>query len=115
MTGSAKNGPLHAASGDQVPEWRRMIDQMRKTHPSQFLRVSRKMLNYLCSVGLTWAQKMLAEVEGPSGPGGPAATWGGNVPGARVKLENSPLMTGAPFELAVEFLGDEEITERMHK
>ena len=115
MTGAADNDSRPADSGDQVPEWRRLIDQMRNIHPNQFLRVSRKMLNHLCSVGLTGAQKMLAEVEGSSGPGGASTGGGGNVPGARVRLENSPLMTGAPFDLASDFLGDEEITERVHK
>ena len=55
---------------------------------------------------------MLAEVEAPvSRARGP--TPAANVPGATGPLEDSPLMTGAPFELAAEYLGDEEITERI--
>jgi predicted nucleotidyltransferase len=109
MTGPVDKGAPSAGAGGPVPEWRRLIDEMRGAHPNQFLRISRKMLNHLCSVGLTGAQKMLAEVEGAAVPGG------ANVPGARVKLEDSPLMTGAPFELADQFLGGEEITERIHR
>jgi pyruvate,water dikinase len=115
MSGSADTGQRNDGSGDQVPEWRNLIDQMRGTHANQFLRISRKMLNHLCSIGLKDAQRMLAETEGPSGSASSPSTGGANVPGARVRLEHSPLMTGAPFELACEFLGDDEITERVHK
>ncbi len=115
MSGPSGTGPTDGGSGAQVPEWRTMIDEMRRTRGSQFLRVSRKMLNHLCSIGLTGAQDMLAEVEGAGAPADAPAHAGANVPGARVRLEDSPLMTGAPFELAAEFLGDEEITERVHK
>jgi len=98
--------------GDSVSGWRDMLDKMRETHGNQFLRVSRKMLNHLCSIGLGDAQKMLAEVEDATADHGPRAT---NVPGARVKLDESPLMSGAPFELASDFLGDDEICERIQR
>ena len=46
--------------------------------------------------------EMLAEVEGSGGgPGGPE---GANVPGARVRLDDSPLMSGAVFELAADLM-----------
>ena len=102
-------------SGGPVSEWRNIVDEMRRTRGTQFLRVSRKMLNHLCSIGLKDAQKMLAEVEGVYGSDEPASESAANVPGARVRLEDSPLMTGTPFELAADFLGDEEITERVQK
>ena len=38
---------------------------MRQAHPNQFLRISRKMLNHLCSIGLDQAQRMLDEVDAP--------------------------------------------------
>jgi len=115
MTGSVENENRNCGPGDQVPEWRRKIDEMRRTHPKQFLRVSRKMLNHLCSIGLKGAQRMLAEAEGASGIPGGSSPGGSNVPGARVRLEDSPLMSCAPFELASGFLGDEEINERIQK
>jgi predicted nucleotidyltransferase len=37
------------------------------------------------------------------------------MPGTRVPLEHSPLMTGAPFELAARYLPDEEISERLQR
>ncbi len=115
MTGSVDNGNLNGGAGDQVPEWRRMIEKMRQTRRKQFLRVSRKMLNHLCSIGLSSAQRMLAEADGAVGSPDAESSGGSNVPGARVRLEDSPLMSGAPFELATEFLGDDEIAQRVHK
>lgn len=115
MSGSADKGNLDGGSDNQVPEWRRLIDGMRRDHPKQFLRISRKMLNHLCSIGLTGAQQMLAEVEGSVDSPVAWSPGGSNVPGARVRLEDSPLMSCGPFELAAEFLGDDEITERIHK
>ncbi len=44
---------------ESVLPWRRQIEQMRETRRKQFLRVSRKMLNHLCSIGLKDAQKIL--------------------------------------------------------
>ena len=115
MTGSADNGNLNGGPGDQVPEWRTMIDKMHKTRGHQFLRISRKMLNHLCSIGLTDAHRMLAEADGAVGSPDDSPPGGSNVPGTRVRLEDSPLMSCAPFDLAAEFLGDEEITQRVHK
>jgi predicted nucleotidyltransferase len=99
-------------SADTIQPWRRQIDEMRATRRKQFLRVSRKMLNHLCSIGLSGAQEMLAQFDATHVPGGSGA---GNVPGTRVNLDDSPFMSGAPFEMAAEFLGDEEISQRLHK
>jgi len=85
---------------------------MSQTRGKQFLRVSRKMLNHLCSIGLTEAQSMLAEMEEA---GAPTGKKGGNMPGVRVPLADSPLMKGAPFELATHYLGDDEILERIQR
>ena len=61
MGGSPDNGNIAGGSDNLAPEWRRMIDKMRRKHPKRFLRISRKMLNHLCSIGLSSAQQMLAE------------------------------------------------------
>lgn len=94
---------------DNASKWRIQIEEMRKSQPKQFLRVSRKMLNHLCSIGLSDAQKMLAEVERNH------ATSRKKVGSQSGKGGASPLVTGAPFDLAAEFLGASEIDERLHK
>ncbi|MCB1181856.1 nucleotidyltransferase domain-containing protein [bacterium] len=95
-----------------VGNWRDRIDEMRRTRRKQFLRVSRKMLNHLCSIGLSGAQQMLAEFDDAQSG---VSVRDGNAPGFRLDLEGSPLFSGAPFELAAEFLGDEEIEQRLEK
>ncbi len=93
---------------ENIRPWQDQIAEMRQTRRKHFLRVSRKMLNHLCAIGLSSAQKMLTEFDAAAAPDV-------NVPGTRLNLEESPLMSGAPFELAAEFLGDDEINLRLHK
>ncbi len=101
----------HAA----VP-WRELLDVIRQGRGRQFVRVSRKMLNHLCSIGLSEAQGMLAEVDPGGGLSrGEGQGGAGKMPGTRVPLEHSPLMTGAPFDLAARYLPDEEISERLQR
>ena len=101
----------HAA----VP-WRELLDVIRQGRGRQFVRVSRKMLNHLCSIGLSEAQGMLAEVDPGGGLSrGEGHGGAGKMPGTRVPLEHSPLMTGAPFDLAARYLPDEEISERLQR
>ena len=98
---------------DGQHEWRRLIADMKKTRGKQFLRVSRKMLNHLVSIGLREAIAMLAEIdEAETGAAGSSEP---NSPGARLSLENSVLMQGGPFELACDYLGDDEILARLQK
>ncbi len=93
---------------ENIRPWQDQIAEMRETRRKQFLRVSRKMLNHLCAIGLNSAQKLLAEFDAAASPDA-------KMPGTRMNLEESPLMSGEPFELAAEYLGDEEINLRLHK
>jgi len=105
--------PGEPAADKDPDNWRDLLEEMRATRRKQFLRVSRKMLNHLCSVGIQKAQDMLAEIDAPGSDA--ADSREGNVPKQRRSLEASALMAGAPFELAAEFLGDEEILSRIRK
>ena len=100
-------GPEQPAQQDA---WRDDLAEIRRSHGKQYLRINRKMLNHLCSIGLPGSRKMLAEVDvnavDDSGP---------NMPGPQEDLDQSPLMVGAPFELATEYLGGDEILERLRK
>ncbi len=88
---------------EKVAPWREQIQEMRQTRRKQFLRVSRKMLNHLCAIWLEGAQDMLADFDEAAAPD------------AGQHGAQSPLLSGAPFELAAEYLGDEEIDQRIHK
>ncbi|MFH2051909.1 MAG: PEP/pyruvate-binding domain-containing protein [bacterium] len=108
-----------AASGGADPrtdqDWRTILEEMRSDRPRQYLRISRRMLNHLCSIGLTGAQKLLGEIDRGAATQTDEDRDRSNVPGARVAIEETPLMTGAPFALAEEYLGDDEILSRLQK
>ena len=97
---------------DQRPDVPGTSASTKDWRPRQYQRIARRMLNHLCSIGLKEAQQMLGEID--QGPAGDADDRS-NVPGARVSLDDSVLMTGAPFELAATYLGEDEITTRLAK
>ncbi len=99
--------------GKKPPQWCHLIAEMKETRGKQFLRVSRKMLNHLVSIGLDEAVLMLAEID--EAETGAAGSPEANSPGTRISLENDFLMQGGPFQLASQYLGDEEILTRLHK
>lgn len=100
-------------TGANPPKWCSLVAQMRETRGKQFLRVSRKMLNHLVSIGLDEAVTRLAEIdEAETGAAGGNAS---NSPGTKISLENSFLMQGGPFQLASQYLGDDEILTRLRK
>ena len=96
-----------------TPSWRELLADIRQKRGKMFLRISRKMLNHLCSIGLAEAQQML--IDSDSGDDRPEEYCVGNVPGIRRPLEGSVLMTGAPFDLAARNLADEDILARIQK
>ena len=95
------------------PEWCSLIARMKDTRGKQFLRVSRKMLNHLVSIGLDEAVTRLAEID--EAETGAAGRTESNSPGTKISLENDFLMQGGPFHLASQYLGDKEILTRLRK
>jgi len=89
-------------------DWRLVVDLLRETDDSLFLRLSRKMLNFLCAAGVDAAQDMLAEIDHVHDPlhSGSGET---NVPEERRPTDKTLLMMGQPFELAANHLTSEEI------
>ncbi len=95
-----------------LDDWRALLAEMKSDRPPQYQRISRRMLNHLCAIGLKEAQQMLAEIDQ-----GPAAgrTDRANVPEAKVSIADSALMSGAMFQLAEKYLGEDEIRTRLGK
>ena len=92
--------------GQQPVSWRELVADLRRDRYKKFLRLSRKMVNHLVSIGLDQAQAMLEEIEGAYNDDG---TWReSNVPGTRISLEDSLLMSDAPFDLPSQYLSDDE-------
>jgi pyruvate, water dikinase len=90
------------------PNWQVIVDLLRETDDSLFLRVSRKMLNFLCSIGISEAQSMLQDLDLDyefleTGIGEV------NEPGERQPTDRSLLYSGKPFELAAKYISGEEI------
>ena len=105
-----EKGPGNA--GDE--NWRVIIDLLRETDDSLFLRISRKMLNFLCSIGIFEAQAMLKQIDTDYDPleEGTGET---NVPEARRAVDNSLLLAGEPFNAAAKYISGEEIISYTQK
>lgn len=94
---------------EQGPQdWRIVMELLKETDDALFLRLSRKMLNMLCAVGMEDAQKMLKEIDQDHDP---LFTGSGesNSPEAASPTDRKLLMTGKPFELASRHMSGEEI------
>ena len=94
--------------------WRVIVDLLKETDEALFVRVSRKLLNHLCSIGVVEAQDMLREIDLEfdlleTGTGE------ANVPVRRSQTDHSLLITGRPFDVAARHLGSDEIIGRIQK
>ena len=100
------------SNGD--PSWRVLVDLLRETDDALFVRIARKMLNHLCSIGIAEAQEMLREIDADWDPLD-AKTGEANVPEHRVETDRWLLETGRPFDVASRYLGGDEIIMRVQK
>ncbi len=94
--------------------WRVVVDLLRETDDALFVRISRKMLNYLCSIGISEGQEMLQRIDLDYDPE-ETGTGESNVPGKVGRTDQSLLMEGAPFELAAQFISGEGIIDNVQK
>jgi pyruvate,water dikinase len=95
-------------------QWSVAVDLLRDTDKNLFMRISRKMLNLLCSAGVAEAQTMLQDVDAQGSHGGSDGAES-NIPEERRALDYSLLMSDAPFELAAQHLSDQEIMQRLQR
>jgi len=100
--------------GNEEHDWRVIIDLLRETDDSLFMRVSRKMLNFLCSIGIAEAQNMLKDLDEDYDP---LETGAGesNVPEKRHKSDLSVLVDGEPFVVAAKYIPGREIVSYVQK
>ncbi len=98
----------HRPPAEAEERWRSPIDLLRRTDRTLYLRVARKMVNHLCSAGIDGAQQLLQQTLGSKGADDEAAN-DSNVPRPSRTLDESPLLSGRPFELADAHLSDDEI------
>ncbi len=94
--------------------WREPMRLLRRTDRRFYLRIARKMVNHLVWMGVDGAHELLQTTtngvqETEPSPGE------SNVPGPIRPLDESPLLTGRPFEIAAGTLSDEEILNLIQK
>jgi pyruvate,water dikinase len=94
--------------------WQVIIDLLRETDDSLFLRVSRKMLNFLCSIGISEGQSMLKQIDNDYDPE-EFGTGETNVPEVWSATDNTLLLDGGPFRLAAKYITGEEIVFYVQK
>lgn len=88
--------------------WREPMRLLRRTDRALYLRIARKMVNHLAWMGLEGAHDLLQistqeaeeQIDGSADRNVPAPVW---------MLDDSPLLSGRPFELAAGSIPDEEI------
>jgi len=99
---------------EESHNWKVIIDLLRETDDSLFLRISRKMLNFLCAIGITEAQDMLKKMDQDYDP---LATGAGetNVPEKRHDPDLSALISGEPFVVAAKYISGQEIVTHVQK
>ena len=94
--------------GSGADRWRGPVDVLRRSDRQLFLRVARKMVNHLCWAGVDGSQEILDEMYGDPAPTDDL-TGEVNVPGPVRGFNETPLLSGRPFELASAELGHDEI------
>ncbi len=102
-------------SGKQGAEWRAPIALLRQTDEALYLRIARKLLNHLCSLGVPEAQALLAGLVGGKDTALAEVMGEQNVPLARCRADYGPLMDDRLFELASAYHSDPEIMEMIQR
>ncbi|MDX2473449.1 MAG: PEP/pyruvate-binding domain-containing protein [Candidatus Krumholzibacteria bacterium] len=104
----------HGSEGDDEHNWRVIVDLLRETDDSLFLRITRKMLNFLCSIGISEAQEMLSTMDQDYDPL-EVGNGESNVAEKPRHSDLSPLIKGEPFAVAAKYITGNEIIGYVQK
>ncbi len=102
------------SEGDDEHNWRVIVDLLRETDDSLFLRITRKMLNFLCSIGINEAQEMLSTMDQDYDPL-EVGNGESNVAEKPRHSDLSPLIKGEPFAVAAKYITGNEIVGYVQK
>ncbi len=94
--------------------WRDPMRLLRRTDRALYLRIARKMVNHLVWVGVEGAHELL-QTPASGDQGTETMSGESNVPGPIRPVDQSPLLSGKPFEIAAGALSDEEILTLIQK
>ncbi|MFA5418982.1 MAG: PEP/pyruvate-binding domain-containing protein [Bacteroidales bacterium] len=102
------------AGKDQKSEWWVILDMLKQTDPKLLIRLSRKMINYLCWTGVEEANKML-ELFSPAFKSDVTMLTEVNSPYQRQADSDLLSLSYSIFELAGRYLSEREILNRIQK
>jgi predicted nucleotidyltransferase len=96
-------------------DWKIIIDLIKATDSSLFLRISRKMMNYLCLIGIDKARELLLSFEGEKNSKTTNSTFDLNIPSKKRDIESMTDLSDQVFIIASEYLSDEDILKNFQK
>ncbi len=100
-------------ASSQAREWRVILDFLRRTDHALLLRMTRKMINYLCWHGVPGAPELLREfAPDPTGASGQDTE---NRPSARQRHVEVESLVKRTFDVAEEYLSEAEILKRIQQ
>ena len=102
-----------ASAVDQPEAWRSTVRLLRASDRSFYLKIARKILNYLYSMGIREASELLHGTEAPVDMENVQGEI--NVPGKRQQVDAALLLSDAPFEVAAKHLSGETILALVQK
>jgi len=94
-------------------DWQVLIEHVRSTDRDTYLRLARRMINLLCSLGIEEAQQILAAAYGMSSDDNSDGEGERNSPRRRTQIDSEVLLNGKPFALASQHMGTEEMTKQV--
>ncbi len=104
---------METLSSPERREWSVIIEFLRKTDQHLLMRISRRMLNYLCWNGITEAQELLSRFASDFTQTDEGAD--DNIPLRRKSLDDLLALTDESFAIAAQNLGEGEIVSCIQK
>ncbi|MCB1151658.1 hypothetical protein KDK88_08910 [bacterium] len=101
------------AGKESHADWEVLLDHLRQNDRETYLRLSRRMLNLLCSGGMEEAQRLLATAYGITDDDASEGEEERNLPRRRAELDTELLLSGRPFLLASETMAGAEISKQV--
>jgi len=90
-------------------EWEIIVDLLEKTESSLFTRISRKMLNYLCWIGVDQARSILQCVGMKKQCDLVESIFETNKPSAKININSKDALSNLTFAIAAQSISDEEM------
>jgi pyruvate,water dikinase len=97
---------VQSISSEHRREWGVILDFLDRTDPDLLRRITRKMINHLCWLGVDAARELLGELPGQS-----LDVEGENRPTSAAAARDLLRLTDPTFDIASEHLGENEILE----